>query len=94
MSWFVPPIVVAGRAVGSRTAWPRRSSTARLVREHRRGVLGFDVRHGMRTTLVADQERVAIGEVARTLRLAVRGDEAAVGVVGKTRSDAFGDDAA
>jgi Fe-S cluster assembly scaffold protein SufB len=49
MSWFVPPIVVAGRAVGSRTAWPRRSSTARLVREHRRGVLGFDVRHGMRT---------------------------------------------
>jgi hypothetical protein len=46
----------------------------------------------MRTTLVADQERVAIGEVARSLRLAVRGDEAAVGVVGATRSDAFGDE--
>ena len=48
----------------------------------------------MRAALVADQQRVAIGEVARALRLAVRGDEPAIGVLRMPGRDALGDDAA
>src|SRR4029078_824106 len=62
--------------------------------EHRRGILLLDVGHGVRAALVADQQRVAVGEVARALRLAVRGDQPAVGVLRVAGRDALGDDAA
>src|SRR4029077_4677444 len=48
----------------------------------------------MRAAMVADEERVAIGEVASALRVAVRGDEAAVGVAGAASGDTLGDDPA
>src|SRR3954453_1805780 len=38
-----------------------------LVLEHRRGVLRLDIGNGMGAALLADEERVAIGEVARAL---------------------------
>src|SRR5271167_2386684 len=44
--------------------------------------------------MVTDQQRVAVGEVARAGRAPVRRDQAAVGVVGVAGSDALGDDAA
>ncbi len=46
----------------------------------------------MRAALVADQERVAIGEVAGAGRLAVGRDHAAIGRVGFTGRDALSDD--
>ena len=66
----------------------------RLVLELRRRVLGFHVGHGVRAALVADQQRVAVGEVAGVGRLAVRRDLAAIGVLREAGGDALGDDAA
>ena len=66
----------------------------RLVLEQRRRVLGFDIRHGVRAALVADQQRIARGEVARARRLAMCGDEAAIGVLRHAGGDALRDDAA
>src|SRR5215470_10053841 len=43
----------------------------RLVLEHSRGVLGLDIGHGVGAALIADQKRIAIGEIARTGRAAV-----------------------
>ena len=57
----------------------------RLVLELRAGVLRLDIGHRMRAALVADQQRVALGEVARVRRLAVRRDLAAIGVVASGR---------
>src|SRR5919202_6283281 len=37
----------------------------RLVLDDGRGVLGLDIAHGVRPAVVADQQRVAVGEVAR-----------------------------
>src|SRR6185369_11058703 len=54
----------------------------------------LDIGHGVGAALVADQERVAVGEVARTLGLAVRHHLAAVGVVGFAGGNALGDDPA
>src|SRR6185437_11074487 len=48
---------------------------------------------GVRTALIADQERVAVGEVARALGLAMGGDETAIGVLRTPGGDALGDDA-
>src|SRR4030081_3323681 len=48
----------------------------------------------MRAAFVADQQRIAGGKVARVGGLAVRGDEAAVGVLRHARRDALGDDPA
>src|SRR5579863_8104389 len=48
----------------------------------------------MRAALVADQQRIAIGEVARARRLGVRRHLSAIGVLRSTRRDALGDDAA
>ena len=62
--------------------------------ELRGGRLGLDIGHGMRAALVADQQRVALREVPRVRRLAMRRDEPAIGVVGAARRDALGDDAA
>src|SRR5262249_6552396 len=66
----------------------------RLVLEVRRGVLGLDIGHSMCAAPVADQQAVAVGEVARVPRLAVRRDQPAVGVLRAPRGDALGDDAA
>src|SRR3982075_2128911 len=62
--------------------------------EQRRGILGFDIGHGVGAAFVADQERVAGGEIARAGGLAVRGDEAAIGVLGNAGRDTLGDDPA
>src|SRR6202030_4794174 len=64
------------------------------VLEHGRGILGLDIGHGVGAALVADQERIAIGEVARAGSAAVRGDEAAIGVVGVAGGNTLTDDAA
>src|SRR5262249_10326348 len=65
-----------------------------LVLEHGGGVLRLDIGHGMGAAFVADEERIAVGEIARALRPAVGHDEAAIGVVGAPRGDALGDDPA
>src|ERR1700730_10084769 len=64
----------------------------RFVLEQRRGILGLDVRHGVRAAFVADQQRVAGGELAGAGRLAMGGDEAAIGVLRDAGGDALGDD--
>ena len=66
----------------------------RLVLEGRARVLRLDIGHGMRAAFVADQQRIAAGEVPRIGGAAMRRDEAAIGVVGVARGDALGDDAA
>src|SRR5688572_29210551 len=48
----------------------------------------------MRAALVANEQRIAIGEVARARGATVRADEPAIGVLRFARGDAFGDDAA
>src|SRR5262249_15918831 len=53
-----------------------------------------DIGHGMGAAFVADQKRIAVGEIARAFRSAVGHYEAAIGVVGAPRGDALGDDPA
>src|SRR3954454_10835472 len=65
-----------------------------FVLEQSGGVLCLDVGHRVRAALVADQERIARREIARAGRLAVRGHEAPIGVLGTSRRDALGDDTA
>src|SRR5262245_57655598 len=60
--------------------------------ERRRRILGFHIGHGVGAALDADQERVAGGVVARTRRLAVGADEAAIGVLRHAGSGTLGDD--
>src|SRR5690606_10258479 len=67
---------------------------ARLVLVRRRRVLGFDIGNRVRTALVADQERVTVGEVARVLRLAMDRYLAAIGVARIAGRDTLGNDAA
>ncbi len=57
-------------------------------------VFALDVGHGVRAALVADQQRVAVGEVARAGRLAVSRDQAAIGVLRAPGGDALRDDPA
>ena len=57
-------------------------------------ILRLDIGDGVGAALVADQQRVAVGVVARAGRLAVAGDEAAIGVVRMAGGDALGDDPA
>src|SRR5690606_13895410 len=54
----------------------------------------LDVGEGVRATLLADQQRVALGMVARALGAAVDLDQAAVGVLPAPGADAFADDLA
>src|SRR3546814_19055154 len=54
-------------------------------------VLGLDVGHRVGAALVADQQRVELGEVARALRLGADAHEATVGRVGPAGGDALGD---
>src|SRR5216683_2031485 len=53
-----------------------------LVLEHGGRILRLDIWHRMRPALIADQKRVAIGEVARAAGSAMRRDQAPIGVVG------------
>ena len=62
--------------------------------EHGGGILRLEIRHGMRAAFVADQQRVAVGEVARVGGLAMRRDETAIGVLRLAGRDALGDDPA
>src|SRR5690606_18989076 len=57
-------------------------------------VLDLDVGEGVRAALLADQQRVALGEVARALGVAVHLDQAAVGVLAASGADALADDLA
>src|SRR5205085_11502114 len=66
----------------------------RLVLEHRGGILRLDIRHGVGAALIANQERIAVGEVPRALGAAMRHHLAAIGVVGFAGGNAFGDDPA
>ena len=59
-----------------------------------RFVLAFDVREGVRATAVADQQRVALGEVTRTFRTRAEFHQTAVGVGAAAGGDALGDDGA
>src|SRR5258707_471128 len=62
--------------------------------EQRGRILRLDIGHGVRAAFVADQKRIAGGEVARAGRLAMRGNEAAIGVLRDASRDALGDDPA
>ena len=57
-------------------------------------ILHFDIGHRVCAAVVADQQRVAIGEVARVGCPAVDRDLAAIGVVRMAGRNALGDDAA
>src|SRR5207249_9992340 len=59
-----------------------------------RSVLRFDVRHGVRAAFVADQERVAGGEVACAGSFPMCSHEAAIGVLRDPGRNALGDDPA
>src|SRR5262249_41736302 len=65
----------------------------RLVLELGRGVAAFNVGHGVGAAFRADEQRVALGVIARVLSLRVRADQAAIGVLRDAGTDAFGDDA-
>src|SRR5271169_238644 len=65
-----------------------------LVFEHGRGILRFDIGHGVRAAFVADEKRIAIGEVPGPGGAAMGGDKPAIGIVGMARGDALGNDAA
>ncbi len=62
--------------------------------EMRRGILCFDVRHGMRPALVANQKAVALREVARIGRLAMGRDLTAIDVFREACRNTLGNDAA
>src|SRR3546814_17748740 len=69
---------------------PRSTRTDTLVPY---STLVRSVGHRVGAALVADQQRVALGEVARALRLGADAHEATVGRVGPAGGDALGDDA-
>ncbi|MNI37047.1 hypothetical protein D3C73_911200 [compost metagenome] len=66
----------------------------RLVFDLCRLVLHLDVRHGMRTALVADEERIAVGEVARVLGTAVDRHLTTIGILRHASGNALGNDTA
>ena len=55
-------------------------------------IAALDIGHGMRAALIADQQGVALGEITRVARLGHDAHQPAIGVVGVTCRDAFGDD--
>src|SRR5208337_4334442 len=65
-----------------------------LMLELRARVLRLDVGYGMSAAFVADQEAVALREVARVRGAAVRRDQPAIGIVGPAGRDALRYDAA
>src|SRR5690606_25945555 len=66
----------------------------RLVLDLRGRVLDLDVGHRVRAALGAEQQRIALGEVAHPDGVGGDADEAAVGVVRLARADALGNDRA
>src|SRR5690606_35799458 len=65
-----------------------------LVLDGGGGMPDLDVGEGVRAALLADQQRVALGVVARALGAAVDLDQAAVGVLAVSGADALADDLA
>ena len=51
------------------------------------GVLCFDVGHGVGAALIADQQAIALREVARVFGAAVGGDLTAIGILAFARAD-------
>ena len=64
----------------------------RLVLGLSRGIVCFDIGHGVGAAGGADQEAVALGVIAGKVGLGADAHQAAVGVVGVTRGNALGDD--
>ena len=58
----------------------------------RAGVLHLDIGHGVRAALIAQEQAVALGEVAHAARGRADADEAAIGVVRLARRNPLGDD--
>src|SRR5690606_27476912 len=67
---------------------------AGLVLDGGRGVADLDVGHRVGAALLADQQRVALGVVARAVRPGKHLHQAAVGVLAVAGTDALGDDRA
>src|SRR5580658_11179312 len=67
---------------------------ARLVLDRGGGVLDLNVREGVRAAARSHQQRIALGEIARTLCARQDLYQAAVGVLACPRRDALGDDRA
>src|SRR5690606_2553407 len=65
-----------------------------LVFDGSAGVLHLDVGEGVGAALLADQQRVALGVVARAIGAGSHLDQAAVGVLATAGADALGDDLA
>src|SRR6185312_6318871 len=80
------------RGRGSRTSGRRRSSSGGLVLDDRAGVFHFHVREGVRAALLADQQAVALGVVARALGALLHFHQAAIAVGAAAGADALGDD--
>ena len=59
-----------------------------------RFVLALDVREGVGATAVADQQRVTLGEVARSFRSGAEFHQSPIGVGAFARRDTLGDDGA
>ena len=59
-----------------------------------RAVAGLDIGHGVRAAVAADQQAVALGEVAHPGRLGMHRDQAPIGRVRLARRDRLGDDPA
>ncbi len=57
-----------------------------------RGVLGFDIGHGVRAAAVADKKAVALGVVARAVRPGADPDQTAIGVLGAAGRNPLGND--
>src|SRR3546814_788573 len=66
----------------------------RLVLDGGAGVLHLDVGEGVRAAFLADQQRVALGVVARAVGGSRHLDQAAVGVLAAAGADALADDLA
>src|SRR3546814_8036258 len=65
-----------------------------LVFHRRRRLLDLDVRERVRAALLADQQRIALGVIARAMRRTLDLDQAAVAVLAATGADALGNDGA
>src|SRR5690606_19836494 len=63
-----------------------------LVLDRGAGVLHLDVGEGVGAALLADQQAVALGVVARAVSIAVDRDQATVGVLAAVGADALGHD--
>src|SRR5271166_2141364 len=72
----------------------RNFGRGRLVFDHSGGVLGLDIRYRVGAAFVADQQGIAVGEIARSGRQSVHGRLPPIGVLRFAGRDALRDNAA